>query len=343
MNWRQGDMRNKRRFGIAVLLASLMMMSTIAFLPTASAATPYQWRDYEYPIQPYFGTGLWYKMYTVDYLDYQLPTLKYYANQGVFHPDFLVSYMKIMEFMYRSCDPDLWWFQDEMYIYTQLYGNYPGDSNKPIPQAAVSQAKKVFQDEYVVIVELNSQIRKLDSDYQTSTGMNQLMIYSMMLAYKSIRNNMIVADMVMAYHILDMSNSMVDAIENSNGVVDLSPVGGPSDFTLENQQQILKWTDQANNEFDAGVTGLGLTPSDVRYKIDTNQQYLIAPMLSTELDPSAYTSAMKAFEKTLNGAGHALAVSGGLDFCMNSFVLVLPAVVGIVLCVGVYRKRRRNA
>lgn len=333
-------MRNKRRFGIAIMLASLMMLSTFAFLPTASAA-PYQWRDNEYPIQPNFGTALWYKMYTVDYLEFQLPTLKYYANQGVFHSDFLVSYMKIMEFLYRSCDPDLWWFQDEMYIYTQLYGNYPGDSNKPIPQAAVSQAKKVFQDEYVVIVELNSQIRKLESDYQTSTGMNQLMIYSMLLAYKNIRNSLVVSDMVMAYHILDMSNAMVDAIENSNGVMDLSPIGGPSDFTLENQQQILKWTDQANNEFDSGVTGLGQSPSDVRWKIESNQQYLI--VLSTELDPSAYTSALKSFEKTLNSAGHALAVSGGMDFCMNSFVLVLPAVVGIVVCVGFYRKRRQYA
>lgn len=333
-------MKNKRRFGIAIMLASLMMLSVFAFLPTAQAATPYQWRDYEYPIQPQYPSALWYKMYMVDYLDFQLPTMKLHANEGVFSSDFVVSYLKIMEFMYRSCDPDNWWFQDEMYIYTQLYGNYPGDSTKPIPQAAVSQAKKVFQDEYVVIVELNSQIRKLTDDYETSTGMNQLMIYSMMLTYKNIRNQMVLADMVMAYHILDMSNSMVDAIENSNGIMDLTPIG-PSDFSLENQQQILKWTDKANNEFDSGVTGLGLSPTDVRNKIDANQQYLI--YIPTDLDPTAYTSAMKAFEKTLNDAGHALAMSGGLDFCMDSIVLIVPAMVGIVLCVGAYRRRRQIA
>jgi hypothetical protein len=332
-------MRERKRFGIAIMLASIMMLSIFAMLPTASA-TPYTWRDNEYPMAPQYGTALWYKMYTVDNLDSKLPTMRFYADQGVFSSDFIVSYVKIMEFMYRSCDPDLWWFQDEMNIYPQLYGNYPGDSQKPVPQSAVSQAKKVFQDEYVVVVELNSQIRKLTDDYASSTGMSQLMIYSMLLAYKNIRNNLIASDMIMAYHILAMANEAVDLIENSNGKVDLGLVGGPSDFTLQNQQQILKWTEQANAEFDAGVSGLGLSPSYVRALIDANLGGFIAGMISTDLDPSAYTSAMKSFEKTLSGAGHALAMSGGLDFCLESFVLVIPAVVGIVLCVGAYRKKR---
>ena len=336
-------MRYRKRFGIAIMLISIMLLSIFAVLPTAQAA-PYSWRDYEYSVQPQFGTALKYKMYTVDLLENQLPMIRYYANQGLFSNDFVVSYMKIKEFMYRSCDPDRWWFQDEMYIQPQLYGNYPGDSNKPIPQSAVSQAKKVFQEEYVVIVELNSQIRKLMDDYNSATGMDQLIIYSMLLGFKQIRNSIIVSDMVMAYNILDMANTCKDAIENANGKIDLSGIGGPSDFTLENQQQIIKWTNQANDDFDDACTGLGLSTSTVKTKIENNMEYQITPMLSTDLDPTAYTTAMKKLESTLNRAGHALSMSGGVDFCMESFVLVVPAAIGIVLCFGaIVQKRRKNA
>jgi len=334
-------MKNRKRMGIAFMLTFLMVFSIFSALPTASAVSPVTWRDYEYPIMPQPGTALRYKMMTVDLLDSQLPALKYYASMGVFSNEFLVSYMKIKEFMYRSCDPELWWFQDEMYIYTNMYGNYPGDTNKPIPQSAVSQASKIFQDEYVVIVELNNQIRKLTDDYDAAVGMNQLIINAMLSAYKQIRNNLVISDMLMAYNILDMANSAVDAIENADGKVDLSAVGGPGDFSLENQQQILKWSNQANDDFDGGVTGLGLDPSFVKSKIAANQQYSI--IISTSLDPTAYKFAMKSFENTLNKAGHALAVSGGMEFCMDSFMLMIPAAVGLILCAGaVIEKRKRK-
>jgi hypothetical protein len=335
-------MKGKKRAGIALMLVSLMMLSTFAFLPSASAAPGYEWRDYDYPFQPYWGTALRYKMYQVDILNYQLPGLRYYVEQGVFDNDFLVSYLKITEFLYRSCDPDIWWFQDEMWVYKQLYGNYPGDANKPIPQSAVSQGKKVFQNEYIVVVELNNQIRKLTEDYQQATGFPQLIIYTMLSIYKQIRSQLVVSDMVMAYHILDLANSAVDAIQNSNGKVNLAAVGGPSDFELENQQQIMKWTTRANDDFDRGIIGLNQDPSYVRSKLDLNQQSLVTP--SASLDSSAYTTAMKMFEKTLSGAGHALSMSGAMDFCMDSIVLMVPAAVGIVLCFGVIvRKRRNNA
>jgi hypothetical protein len=334
-------MRKIRRAGIAIMLTAIMVLSIFAVLPAATAAPGYTWRDYEYPMQPQFGTALRFKMYTVDILEYQLPSLKYYAQMGVFDNAFLVSYMKIREFMYRSCDPDLWWFQNEMFIYSYMYGNYPGDNSKPIPQSAVSQGKKIFQDEYVVMVELNTMIRKLTEDWEASTGLNHLIYYSMLLAMKQIRNQLLLSDMVVAYNILDISNAAVDAIENSNGKVDLTAVGGPSDFSLQNQQQILKWTASANDEFDSGSEVLELDPSFVRSKLDANQQYWI--IISTELDSTAYTTAMKSYESTLNEAGHALAMSGGMEFCMDTFVFILPAAVGIILCIGgVVVRRKRN-
>jgi hypothetical protein len=333
-------MKNTKRMGIAIMLTLIMVFSIFAALPTASAGPSHTWRDYEYPIAPQAGTALKYKMMTVDLLDNQLPALKYYASLGVFSNDFLVSYMKIKEFMYRSCDPELWWFQDEMYIYTNMYGNYPGDTSKPNPQSAVSQGAKIFQDEYVVIVELNNQIRKLTDDFDAAVGMNALIINAMMSAYKQIRNNLIISDMVMAYNFMDMANSAVDAIENADGKVDLSAVGGPTDFTLEKQSQIIKWAGQASDDFDDGVTGLGLDPSFVKGKIAANQQYTIS--ISTSLDPTAYKNAMKSFEKTLMKAGHALSESGSMEFCMNSFIVMIPAAMGLILCAGaVIEKRKR--
>jgi hypothetical protein len=261
------------------------------------------------------------------------------ADQGIFHEDFLVSYMKIGEFLYRSCDPDLWLFHKQMYVQSQLYGNYPGDSSKPVPQAAVSQAKKIFQDEFVVLGELNNEIRKLEADYDSSTGMNQMIINSYLFSYKSIRSNLVYSDMKIAFNLLSNANDAVDEIENSNGKVDLSAFGGPSDFTIENQKQFIKWTGQANDDFDSGVSGLGLTPSDTRTKLKMST-YI---MISTDLDDSAYTSAMKSFEKVVNKAGHALAMSGIKNVCASTIALAVPAVIGIVLCAGVAIRKRRNA
>lgn len=335
-------MIKRKRIGIALMLTSIMVLSIFAMVPSASAVSPYNWRDYQYPIQPQFGSALQYKMFTVDLLNYQKPILEYYTSLGVFDSNFMISYQKIIEFMYRSCDPSLWWFQDEMYIYSNMYGNYPGDSSKPNPQSAISNGKKIFQDEFSVIVELNQQIRELSSDYETATGMPKLIINSMMVVYKQIRNALVKSDMVMAFNVLDMANSCVYAIENSNGKVDLSAVGGPSDYTLENQNQILKWSGQANGDFDNALTGLGLDVSSTRSKLDANQQNLINP--STELDPSAYTNAMKGFEKVVDKSGHALSMSGGMDFCMSSFALAVPAAVGLVLCFGVIvRRKKKNA
>jgi hypothetical protein len=333
-------MRKLRRAGIAFMLTSIMVLSIFAVLPAATASPGYTWRDNEYPLQPQFGTALRFKMLTVDILEGQLPTLKYYASLGVFSNDFIVSYMKIKEFMYKSTDPDLWWFQNEMILYTYMYGNYPGDSGKSNPQAAVSQGKKIFQDEFIVIVELNNQINKLTADWEVATGIDKLIMNSMIMAMKQIRNQLVISDMVMSYNILDISNSAVDAIENGNGKVDLSAVGGPSDFSLEKQQQILKWTGDANDEFDAGAQELGLSPSFVRAKLDANQQNLI--IVSTTLDPTAYSGAMKAFESTLAKSGHVLSESGAMTFCMNSFVFIMPAAVGIVLCIGGLAVRRKR-
>lgn len=333
-------MRKIRRAGIAIMLTTIMVLSIFAVLPAATAAPGYTWNDYEYPMQPQFGTALRYKMYTIQTLDNQLPTLKYYAEMGVFDTEFLISFMKVREFMYRSCDPDLWWFQNEMIVYSYMYGNYPGDNSKPIPQSAVSQGKKIFQDEYIVMVELNNLIRTLTEDWEASTGLNNLLYYIMLLQMKQVRSNMLLSDMVMAYQILDIANSAVDVIENGNGNVDLSAVGGPSDFTLQNQQQILKWTDSANNEFDAGSEVLELDSSFVRSKLDANQQSAI--VIVSTLDPTAYTTAMKCYESTLNKAGHALSMSGAMDFCMDTFVFILPAAVGIVLCFGGLAIRRRK-
>ena len=333
-------MRKIRRAGIALMLTAIMVLSIFAFLPAATAAPGYTWRDNEYPIAPQFGTALRFKMYTVDILEAQLPTLKYYASMGVFSSDFLVSYMKIKEFMYKSCDPDLWWFQDEMLIYTNMYGNYPGDSSKTNPQAAISQGKKIFQDEFVVIVELNNQISKLAADWEDATGIDKLVLNSMLMAMKQIRNQLVLSDMVMGYNMLDIANQAVDAIENSDGKVDLGAVGGPSDFSLEKQQQILKWTDSANDDFDAGIETLGLDTSFVRSKLDANLQNQI--IISMDLDPTAYTMAMKAFEKTLEKSGHVLSESGAMQFCMNAIVFVVPAAVGIVLCFGGLAVKRKK-
>jgi hypothetical protein len=335
-------MKNKTRVGIAVLLTSIMVLSIFAILPSAAATSSYTWRDYEYPIQPKKGTALQYKMSTVDFLYQGQPSIEYYISLGIFNNDFLVSYKKITEFLYRSCNPDIWWYQDEMLIYPQMYGNYPGDSLKSNPQSAVSQGKKVFQDEYVVIVEMNNEIRELEDAYATATGLEKLIINSMLMGYKMIRNDIVISDMVMAYHILDFANSASDAIINSNGKVDLSGVGGPTNFELQHQQQILKWTKQANDDFDDGVSGLALSPSVVRGKIDTNKESHISGMLSSNLDASAYTTGMKYFEKTISKSGHALAVSGGLEFCLSSFAMALPAAVGIILCFGIVVQRRRR-
>jgi hypothetical protein len=257
----------------------------------------------------------------------------------MFHPDFLTSFVKIGEFLYRSCDPDLWLFHEQMYIHTNLYGNYPGDSSKPVPQASASQAKKIFQDEYIVVGELNNEIRKLTEDYNQATGMEQFIIGNYLFSYKTIRNNLILSDMKIAFYLIDNANDAVDEIINNNGVVDLSLYGGPSDFTIQKQQQFLQWTEQANDDFDKGITSLGLTPSTIRTKLEMAQPIII----SMNLADSAYTTALKLFEKSVSRAGHAIAMSGAKDLCASSIALAIPAVLGIILCSGVYiQKRKRN-